>query len=131
MIRATAFALATTLATSPALATGGVYCDGTHDDSVGAYLTVGRVPGFAVVGTRITAKGKAWDLHALDGAAPIVLVQGAIAGDLILADFADPNVERIVASLRVVRIENDIDVAAGGVLSIPGVGVWPVVCEID
>ena len=55
----------------------------------------------------------------------------AIVGDLIIADFADPNVENIVVALRVVRVENDVDVAAAGVISIPGVGVWPVACEIE
>ena len=67
----------------------------------------------------------------LDDAAPIVMVQRAIVGQLIVADFADPNVEKIVASLRVVQVENDIGVAAAGVLSIPGVGAWPVSCEIE
>lgn len=128
---ASALALTAMLTTSPALATGGVYCDGVNDESVSAYLTVGRVPGFAVVETRITAKGQTWQTRAEDGATPITLVQGAIVGDMIVADYADPNVEQILVSLRVVRAENDIDFAAGGVLSIPGVGAWPVACEID
>ncbi len=119
------------ISSSPALATGGVYCDGTSDDSVGAYLTVGRVPGFAVAEARITANDQSWDTSARDGAAPIVLVQGAIVGDLIVADFADPNVENVVVSLRDVRAENDHGFAAGGVLSIAGIGVWSVSCVID
>lgn len=124
-------ALCAWLAVPDAHAAGGVYCDGATDKSVGAYLTVGRVPGFAVVGARITANDQDWDLLGREGAAPITLAQGAVVGDLTVADFSDPGAERIVASLRVVRVENDIDVAAAGVLSIPGVGVWPVICEIE
>ena len=130
-LTAAALVLATFLGASPAFATGGVYCDGARDKDVGAFLTVGRVPGFAVVDAVITTKDRAWTIRAQDGAAPIVLVQGAVIGDLTVADFADPNVENIVASLRVVRADNEQGFAAAGVLSIPGVGAWPLVCEID
>ena len=131
MIRTAVFLFALLVTTTQAYATGGVYCDGTNDKSVGALLTVGRVPGFAVVRARFTAKDQDWDTLGEDGATPIVMVQRAMVGDLIVADFADPNVENIVVSLRVVRVENDVDVAAAGVISIPGVGVWPVACEIE
>ena len=53
MIRTTVFILAILFSASHAAATGGVYCDGADEDSVGAYLSVGRVPGFAVVNAHI------------------------------------------------------------------------------
>jgi hypothetical protein len=132
MIRTLALGLALAIsAATGAHATGGIYCDGARDGTVGAFLTVGRTPGFAVVGARITVPGNAFDLNAIDGAAPMVLAQGAILGDLIAADFTDPNAERVVASLRIVRSAEGNDVAAAGTLHLPGVGAWPVVCEID
>ena len=131
MIRITVFILAILFTASQAAATGGVYCDGADEDSVGAYLSVGRVPGFAVVNAHITALERTWDTGGQEGAEPIVMAQGAIVGDLIVADFTDPNVEGIVASLRVVQIHNDTGMAAAGVLSMPGIGIWPVTCVLD
>lgn len=130
MIRATLIATIVFTA-APALATGGIYCDGAVDPTISAYLTVGRVPGFAVVGARIDAAGQAWDMNATDGATEIALAQGAVVGDLIVADFSDPNAEKIIVSLRVVHATNDVSAAAAGTLSIPGVGAWPMICEID
>lgn len=131
MIRAAFFAIPAILAALPAYATGGVYCEGVRDDKVAALLTVGRVPGFAVVEARLGAGDQDWAMHGRDGATEIVLLQGAVIGDLTIADFGDPNYENVVASLRVIRTETDEDVAAAGTLSIAGVGVWPVVCDIE
>ena len=131
MIKTHLLACTTIFVASSAFASGGVYCDGISDDSVGAYLTVGHVPGFAVVDSRIFAAGRSWSMSAKDGSKQIELVQGAIAGEFIVADFADSNVERIVASLRLVRIDNEIGATGAGVLSIPSVGAWPVVCEFE
>lgn len=131
MIRAALIAAPTFFAAAPAHATGGVYCEGARDDKVAAFLTVGRVPGFAVVEARIGVGDQDWAMHGRDGATPIVLLQGAVIGDLTVADFGDENIENVVASLRVVHAENEEGYAAAGVLSIQGVGAWPVVCEIE
>lgn len=123
---------ASAMMTTPALATGGVYCNGARNDDVAVLLTVGRVPGFAVVEARIGAGDKDWAMHGRDGAEEIVLLQAAIIGDLTVADFGDTNYEDVVASLRIVHAEDkDGLLVAGGVLSIPGVGAWPLVCEIE
>lgn len=125
-------ALTTLFPATPANATGGVYCEGARDDKVAALLTVGRVPGFAVVEARIGAGDQDWAMHGRNGATPIVLLQGAVLGDLTIADFGDPNYEWVVASLRLVSGEDEDGlVVAGGVLSIADVGTWPVVCDIE
>lgn len=131
LLSVTALAISTLVFTAPAHATGGVYCDGANGAKVGAYLTVGSVPGLAVVEARIHAGDQNWAMHGRDGGTEIVLLQGAVVGDMTIADFGDPNYENVVVSLRVLRGSIDIDYAAAGVLSIPGVGVWPVVCEIE
>ncbi|MEM0950250.1 MAG: hypothetical protein AAGK37_22865 [Pseudomonadota bacterium] len=131
MRKLSVLAVAALCAAQPVFATGGIYCDGALDSSVGAYLTVGSAPGFPVVGARIATADRAWSMIAEDDAEQIEFVQGAITGAFIVADFADENVENIVVSLRLVRVENDTGVASAGVLSLPGVGAWPVVCEID
>ena len=118
--------------TTPAFATGGIYCDGAGNDSIGVLLTVGRVPGFAVVEARIGVGDKDWAMHGRDGAEEIVLLQGAVIGDQTIADFGDTNYERVVVSLRLVHAEDEHGLlVAGGVLSIPGTGAWPLVCQIE
>ena len=120
------------LQATPARATGGVYCEGARDEKIAVLLTVGRVPGFAVVEARIGAGDQDWAMHGRDGATEIVLLQGAVVGDQIIADFGDPNYENVVASLRLTQAEDEDGMSvAGGVLSIPGVGAWPVVCDIE
>ena len=131
MIRSAIATLLAILSATPAFATGGVYCDSPADTTVAVELTVGRVPGFAVVGARIAAGDRTWEMNPAGDATPIVRAQGAVWGELTLADFTDENAEEVLVSLRVVRAENDVDYAAAGTLSIPGTGAWPVVCEID
>lgn len=131
-LRTVLLAAATCCAATPALATGGIYCDGARDDNVAAFLTVGRVPGLAVVEARIGVGDQDWAMHGRDGATPIVLLQGAVVGDLTVADFGDTNYENVVASLRLVSAEDEDGLlVAGGTLSIRGVGAWPVVCQIE
>ncbi len=123
--------IAAAFTAEPLLATGGIYCDGTSEDSVGAYLTVGRTAGFVVVGAHINAPDRSWSMLPDDSTQKIEFVQGAIAGDFVVADFADANIESIVVSLRLARIENEFGVVGAGVLSIPGIGTWPVACDFE
>ena len=89
------------------------------------------MPGLALINARITAGQATWQIKGEGDATPIILAQGAHAGELFVADFADPNYEGIVASLRVVHASNETAEAAGGVLSIPGHGAWPVICMFE
>lgn len=118
-------------AAPPAWATGGLYCDGVTDKDVSIALTIGRVPGFAVVGALVTTKTKTWVMNHTAKGAPIAMAQGAVLSPWIVADFTDPNHEQILVSLRIAQMDTDDGRAAGGVLSIPGVGIWPVSCELD
>lgn len=131
MIRTILFAATMICAAAPAMATGGIYCEGARDKDVSAYISLGRVPGFAALNARFTTKDKMWSTSEEPGSIPVEMTQGASFGQMVVADYVDPNYEQILVSLRVVSVSNDIDVAAGGVLSIPGVGVWPVVCEME
>lgn len=132
MIRALTLALCAVLGTSPALATSGIYCEGVRTDSVGVTLTVGRVPGLAVVGAVIEADGRTWQYQQpVAGADEITLAQATQIGALIVVDFTDAGHELSVASLRIVTAASAEDVSAAGVLSIAGIGTWPLVCDVD
>ncbi|MEO0820492.1 MAG: hypothetical protein AAF074_08705 [Pseudomonadota bacterium] len=123
--------LVAALAASPAHATGGLYCSAATDDTVAANLTLGRVTGFSIVGARITAAGRTWSMHAAEDETPITVAQGAMIAGIAAADFADSNVEEILVSLRVISTETESVTAAAGVLAIPGLGAWPVICEFE
>lgn len=78
MIRSAIAAMLAVLVATPAFATGGVYCDSPEDPGVSIELTVGRVPGFAVVGARIATDDRLWEISPSGDAMPIALGQGAV-----------------------------------------------------
>ena len=121
-------ALACALA-GPAHATAEISCTGIDDKDVFVSLIVGSVPGLAVVGTLIQTKDHDWTLGGVAGVTPITLVQAARDGDRIIADYADENVERIVASLRLLNAQEGDDDVTVGTLSLPGIGVFALSCE--
>ena len=126
-------AMLTAMTGTPALATGGLYCGSPIDPSVEASLTIGRVPGFAVVGAIIGAGDKVWTMPGglVPGAGEIVLAQGSNDGTWIIADFADADVSQILIKLRLaVSMVEDSSVVAGS-LWIQESGHWPVVCELE
>ncbi len=128
----TCCALIAALSATPAWATGGLHCTAPGDDSVEVSLTVGRVPGFAVVGAVFAAEGQAWSTPGIvPEATEIALAQAAFDADRIIVDYADTNIERIVAALRLVVTSTEDGQAAAGTLSIPGTGVWAVICEVE
>lgn len=116
----------------PAAATGTIFCDGATDNSVAVQIGIGRVPVLAVLNARIAAGSAVYanDVEATPGAVPIVFGQGVFDEDRLRVDFTDPNVERIVVSLRIERAFEGKSGAEAGVLRIDGEGAWAVVCEI-
>ena len=126
-------ALLCALAPGSALATGEIYCR-APDDSAGFSGLTGSVPGLALIGFRIDAGDQDWQMT--DGlirdnpdAQPMTLLQGATEAGRTAIDFTDPNFERIIASIRLVTTSTDEGFAEAGTLAMPGIGVWPVVCE--
>ena len=118
---------------SAAMATGEIYCR-APDDSAGFSALVGSVPGLALVGAQVEANGQVWQMtggsdEAIPGAVPMMLAQGAADRGRLIIDFTDPNFERIIASVRLVSASTDEGFAEAGTLAIPGVGVWPLICE--
>ena len=125
-------ALLCALAPGAALATGEIDCR-APDDSAGFSGLIGSVPGLALIGFRIDAGDDVWQMTSGSGqdipdAQPMRLVQGATEAGRTVIDFADPNFERIIASIRLVTTSTDEGFAEAGTLAMPGIGVWPVVC---
>lgn len=129
MIRTTALALAAFLVACPAFATGEIYCEAPDNSEAAFGYGFGSVPGLAIISATIYADGKHWSMVEVDGAVPIVVAQGAHDNARTLIDFTDPEFNTILASVRLMSAVEGDDYVTVGTLQIPGVGVFPLVCE--
>lgn len=114
---------------SPSFATFLVSCEAPDESGVAVAFGFGAVPGLAIVSATIHADGQDWSMTEIEGALPLVLAQGAAENTHTLLDFADPEFDRIVASVRLITAVEGDDQITVGTLKIPEVGVFPLVCE--
>ena len=122
-------ALACVLTTQTAFATGDVYCTAVDGSDATFGYGFGRVPGLAIVSASISAGGQDWSIVEANGAIPIIVAQGAHDGPRTIIDFADPQYNEIIASVRIVSAVEGDDYRSVGLLRIPGVGVFSMLCE--
>lgn len=99
-ITITITALGALVAPQPALATGNTWCNAKEGDASISLLT-GRLPILHVLDADITWAGETWSTQKREGARPMLFGQGMMEDRRLAADFVDPNVERILFSLRV------------------------------
>lgn len=110
----------------PAAATSSIGCASSEGDA-SVDLTLGNLPITAVVGAHVRAGDAIWST--LEGEGEPVISGQAFGDDATLrVDLTDPNVERVVAELRLFRAMEDDNYALAGTLRIPGVGAWAVTC---
>ena len=111
----------------PALAGEGLMCSG---DGVETHFPVGGGVGFGLLdGSTITLDGAV--AYASDPAAGGIAIQvsEAFSGNhRIEIDFADPNMEQVLAEIRLFWTEEESDPVYGGTLKIPGRGAWAISC---
>ena len=111
-------------AVSPALATQSISCI-TDDGIGGVELAVGSLPVAGIANAAIYYALDEWSMA--DG--DIVVGQQFAEGDLFIADFTDPNIERVMARLRLFSAsENDI-FAMAGTLQMEGIGAFALICD--
>lgn len=122
-------AVALALGAAPAFATGEVYCEGPEGSDVVFGYGFGRVPGLAVISATIHVGDQSWSIYERDEATPIVVAQGVYDSGRTIIDFADANVEAIVASVRLFSASEGEDFVTAGTLSVPGVGAYALVCD--
>lgn len=114
------------LACQPVLASGSIECTSPDGDaSLG--LTIGSLPILAVVGAAIEADGKTWTLNG-DGESALAVGQAYRTHDAMRIDFTDPNVERVVAEVRLFSASEGKDMATAGTVKVAGSGAWAVTC---
>ena len=96
-----AFVLATVLP-CPAVASGGVWCEGQIDgEKFDINISTGRSHILAVLNAQISIGSKEWATQPANGETEVVFGQGMIEGTRFAVDFVDPNFEVILFGLRV------------------------------
>jgi hypothetical protein len=113
-------------AAGPSLATGSVECEAV-DGRARVALTVGSLPVLSVVGMEIVVGDRTWSTGA-DGDGAIRAGQAFQDGARWLIDATDPNVETVVAEIRLNGASEGRDMALAGTLKIPGTGAFAVSC---
>jgi hypothetical protein len=125
-MRRAAMTLMMALSAGSAHASGTISC--VSDDGASVELTLGSLPVLSVVGVGIAAGEQRWTT--IDGRddQPIIMGQAARYGDLFVVDVADPNIERIVAELRLLSATEERDHVTAGTLRIVGQGAYALTC---
>lgn len=113
----------------PASATEWIICSNA-DDTASIGVLAGGLDFAQFSRATLSAGGKDWATHPdLEPGEPLLIAQSFWNGTELLIDLADTNSETILAELRAYTISSEDGDAKGGVLSIPGHGVWAVTCE--
>lgn len=116
------------LAGTPALAGQGFMCSGP--DGVSVSLPLGGGIGLSVLSAKIEAGGKVWSTQAGQGT-QIAPAQSFGGSDFDIFDFADPNLNEILAEVRLFTGHEDgSEPVFGGTLRVKDVGAWPISCDV-
>lgn len=124
--RLAAAALAFSLVSGGAHATGAIDCAAPGGEA-SVSLTIGSLPILSVVGAHITAGDQQWSIGG-EGESAIISGQAFGEDDEMRVDFTDPNVETVVTQLRLFSAFEGKDSAMAGIVRIPGVGAYALVC---
>lgn len=110
-------------------ATEWMYCSDAADEVQLGFL-LGGLDFTQTSGTTLRVGEEDWsDSPAYGPGKPLALGDFFFDWKMLHASVVDENHETILAHLRVVLAESDGDDAKGGVLTVPGKGVWAVECE--
>lgn len=115
--------------TATAQATEWMYCsDPTNEVQVGFLL--GGLDFTQVSGTTLRIGEQWWsDRPEVEKGQPLALGDYFFDWKMLNATVVDENHETVLAQLRVVVMETEDDIVKGGVMSVPGKGLYVVGCE--
>lgn len=120
---------ALTILPGSARASGEIICDATDGSGASIAIGIGRLPVLHVLNAYASDGTGEWMIDPQGGETAMVFGQGYIDDSQVLIDFTDPNVERIIVSLRLFQSSTEKGSAEAGVLSFTDGGVFPVQCE--
>lgn len=114
-----------------ASATGDIDCTAMGDPGTSISIGVGHLPVLSVLSATVRHGDELWSTMEGEDRMPIAMGQGLIETDRIAIDFTDPNIERILISLRVIIAMDGRSVAQAGTLTIRGTGAFAVQCTTN
>lgn len=134
MLRAGLFAVvAIGASVTSALGSGTIDC-ASPDGEATVHLSIGSLPVLAVIGAEVTTADHRFTLTSGEGGAQEDATQPVIVGQAfqddrhVMIDFTDPNVETVLASLRLFHATEERDGAMAGTLVVTGIGAWSITC---
>lgn len=115
------------LATSaPAWASAAITC--VSDQGATVYLGAFVGPELVVNSVEIVADDTHWSTHNVD-AEQMVIMQSFSDGESLVIDLTDPNIENIIAKVRLFGADEGGDSVLAGTLHMPNIGVYALICE--
>lgn len=127
-IRISLLAASIAIASTPAMATGDISCSGMDGSATSVDLNIGTLPVLQILRATIALDGQIWSTQPGKGETEIIVGQAAETGNMLIADFTDPNIVDIVASLRLFSAEEGNDFVRAGTLTVVGAGAHAVSC---
>jgi len=116
-------------AATPASATATLACVGVDDPQVHVTLTLGSVPVFAIVNATIETPSGTYAMLPEAEHTEIIVGQAFGTPDGLSVDFADPNVQEILVTLRTMQAYRDRQAAHVGLLVVDDRDVHAIACE--
>lgn len=110
----------------PAAATGTIEC-ASPEGETSVELAIGTLPILSVLRATIRSDDGHWSTEEVDGET-IAVGQQFRDAEGIRVDFTDPNVEGVIAELRLVEATEGRHHAMAGALRIEGVGAFALIC---
>lgn len=125
---ATCLSVASCLLAAPARASGDIICEATDGSRASISIGVGHLPVLHVLSASASDGETTWSTNPGGDEVAMIFGQGFADDRQVLVDFTDPNVERILVSLRLFQVSTDASHAEAGVLSFGEAGAFPVQC---
>lgn len=110
----------------PALAAGTIECASVGEEAR-VSLTIGSLPVLAVVNAFVVAEDKNLAYNH-EGGEPVVVGQAFATDQGMRIDFTDPNIEAVVAEVRLISTVEGRHSATAGTLRVPDLGAWALFC---
>ena len=114
----------------PAAATSSISCTATDGSAAALDMGIGNLPILAPISLRVISGSTVWSMQPAKGEIEVVPGDRAALDGGLIATFTDPNIEKVLVKIHLLREESETATASAGILALPEAGlVHPLVCE--
>ena len=123
-------AVLSVLMADPAGATGTIGCRSVDASTPAAVeINVGQLPALVPIWVRVTVGEMRWTSPGGDAGTLVTILQSFDDGRSLVIDLAEPNVEKVLFSIRLFRDMEGRDLAHAGTLRGADIGAFALVCQ--